>query len=1121
MVSVETLPLKETGDKTSASTRNGAERPALRGPAVLVFISGFAGLVLQVAWFREFALVFGATTAASAAVLAIFMGGLGIGNAVLGPRADHHPHPLQLFAQLLLLVALTAALSGYLIDASRAFYIYLGGQSVLGLTGATLVRLLLASLVLALPTIFMGGTLPAVVKAVTTDDDRHRRYAAVLYGVNTLGAVIGAMAATFMFLATLGTRATLWAACGLYLVTALAGFWLSRKPGVPSAALRKAPSQNQHLESRLSRTSFVYMAAAITGFTFFLMELVWYRMLGPILGGTTYTFGLILVVALFGIGVGGAIYPWLIRRLHVSLSLLAACYSLQAMCMAIPFALGDQVALWAAELHNVGGGFFATVMGWSVIASVVVLPAAIVGGFQFPLLIGLAGTGDDEIGTQLGRAFAANTAGAILGSLAGGFGLLPLLTAPGAWRLAIVLLVFLAVFAFSLAWRRGQRGIVHLVSLTTLIVIALSLARTGPTAVWRHSGIGAGRFHLPSRDSVEMKDWTNSRRRAVLWEAEGTEASTAILAEDGLAFWINGKSDGHAVADAGTQIMLGLLGAALCPNPKTALVVGLGTGETPGWLAETATIERVDVVELEPAIAEMARRCAAVNHDAMEHPKVRLVYNDAREVLLTSPDSYYLIVSEPSNPYRAGIASLFTSEFYEASIGRLNQGGLFIQWLQGYEVDTTTVATTLATLRSVFPHVEIWQSKAEDMLLVCSMEPIEIEAQVLISRIETEPLRSALRHAWRVTDLEGFLARFVAGSKTVDEMARCSEARVNTDDLNTIEYGFARTLGRNATGFSITDLRMQAYADNSHRPCLRTGEVKWDRVEDHRQMILALAQGRVVVPPEASAEQAARTEALGRYWAGDAKGMIEAWQSVQYEPLYPTETCLLALACAHVGDDRICHFIEKVREFDSVEARAIESLYEFHKGNLGAAAERLESVFVALRENPWCMPHVLELIFPAAVQVVAQKPDESARLYGALGQPFAVYLYEEQRLAAAHAIAAMIGPEAVLETLRAYEPFVPWNERFLESRYRVYEACGDPLRLAHVVIGRACAVTDAMISPIRFLLVVFAALPLDICGCSLPRRGLCVPRFRPLLLSPFSLSAWRMALWTPAAVESL
>jgi hypothetical protein len=252
-------------------------------------------------------------------------------------------------------------------------------------------------------------------------------------------------------------------------------------------------------------------------------------------------------------------------------------------------------------------------------------------------------------------------------------------------------------------------------------------------------------------------------------------------------------------------------------------------------------------------------------------------------------------------------------------------------------------------------------------------------------------------------------------------------------------------LGRDATGFSIVDLRTQAVAAKAHRPAIAAEAVNWHRVEDHRQMMLALAEGRVVSPPDATPDQKARTKALSRYWAGDAKGMVETWQGAKYEPLYPTETCLLALACAHLGDDRAHDLTEAVRRFDPPEAQAIESLLLCRQGHFARAADLLEGVLVALRKDPWCMPHVLELIFPAAVQIARQKPDEAARMYRALARPFAVYLYEEQRMAAAHAVASLIGIEAMLEVLQAYEPHVPWNERFLEGRYRAYKAMGHRL----------------------------------------------------------------------------
>ena len=196
-------------------------------------------------------------------------------------------------------------------------------------------------------------------------------------------------------------------------------------------------------------------------------------------------------------------------------------------------------------------------------------------------------------------------------------------------------------------------------------------------------------------------------------------------------------------------------GGLLHRKAKTGLVIGMGTGETAGWLAEVPSIDCVDLVEIEPAVDEMARRRAAVNHDVLHHPKVRRIYNDAHEVLQTSSARYDLVVSEPSNPYRAGVAALFTQEFYGAVRGHLQKGGLFVQWLQSDQIEPRTVETVLATLRSVFDHVEVWNTESTDLALVASMEPVSYPVAALRRKIAGEPFRSALVQAWCVLDLEG------------------------------------------------------------------------------------------------------------------------------------------------------------------------------------------------------------------------------------------------------------------------------------------------------------------------------------------------------------------------------
>src|SRR5438132_588332 len=195
--------------------------------------------------------------------------------------------------------------------------------------------------------------------------------------------------------------------------------------------------------------------------------------------------------------------------------------------------------------------------------------------------------------------------------------------------------------------------------------------------------------------------------------------------------------------------MLGLLGAIVNPHAGRALAIGLGTGSTAGWLGAIPAMERVDVVELEPLVVEVARACEPVNRDVLHNPKVHVAIGDARERLLTSVDEYDVIASEPSNPFRAGVASLFTREYYRAASDRLSADGVFVQWLQAYEIDARTLRTVYATMGSVFPHVETWQLGRSDFALLAAKRPLTYGASALAARIREEPFKTALGVTWR------------------------------------------------------------------------------------------------------------------------------------------------------------------------------------------------------------------------------------------------------------------------------------------------------------------------------------------------------------------------------------
>ena len=981
--------------------------------AALLFFSGLSALIYQTVWLREFRLIFGASTYATGAVLAIFMFGLGLGSALLGKRADAKERPLQYYARLELYIAAAAAVSPFLLAFAAKVYFASGGSPSLGIAGATLLRLVLATLILGPATLLMGGTLPAAARAVQTNDDSGRRAVALLYGVNTLGAVAGTLVSTFVLLEQLGNRTTLLMAVGVNVVVAL----VARRMNVARASARDEEAVEGGLKPALH--SFVYAASALVGFAFLLMELVWYRMLSPILGGTTYMFGLVLAVALAGIALGGALYAFR-RRGEATIGAFAITCSLEALAIIIPFALGDRLALLANVLRGLGIlGFDGHIVAWVLVTGIVVFPAAVISGIQFPLLIALLGRGRDDVGRQIGAAYAWNTAGAIAGSLAGGFGLMPLLTAPGTWRLVTAVLALLGAAAMMLALREQQRFATIATAVTSVAALAFCIAATGPTAVWRHSGIGAARApEFKTRN--ELQRWINERRRMVLWERDGRESSVALTAHRDLAFLVNGKSDGSARGDSGTQVMLGVVAAAVHPRPQTALVVGLGTGSTAGWLGVMPTMQRVDTVELEPVVLDVARACDAVNAGAMRNPKVHITIGDAREVLLTTGRRYDIIASEPSNPYRAGIASLFTHEFYVTARNRLRPRGIFAQWVQSYAVHPETVRTIYATLTGVFPHVHTWWMTGGDMMLIASAEPLLIDAADLRARLQSEPYRSAAMNVWRVDSAEGFLGRLFANEDFARLAAKQAEA-INTDDRTVIEFGFARSID------AATSLHEQTARDAERlrmmRPRVR-GAVDWAAVDRMRPWI-----------------------------ARDAT------------PRHLGELAQMAIDAAKNGDARAEEWAKMVGSVQPVEADLILALLRSRQNRIDEAVALLRRSFLGYRRTAWPQPLVMDPAFDLALDLAHTSPERARTLYNALSLPFAAFQHETGRNMALIAIAPLFdrcGPHAIA-ALRVVEPYPIWQQEMLTIRANCYalarlgeaeEAWADLARFKEAAPGR-------------------------------------------------------------------
>jgi spermidine synthase len=1047
---------------------SGLSQPAPRARtwqvALLLFGSGCSALIYQTAWMREFRLIFGASTAASAAVLAIFVGGLGLGGLVLGPRADRHPRPILYYAQLETIIAVSAALTPLVLALVEFIYFSLGGTLRLGSAGGTLLRLILSTVVLAVPTFVMGGTLPAAARGVTRGSDTRRQDVAALYGLNTLGAVAGCAVSTFFFLELLGTRQTLWLAAALNMLIVM----LARQVDRASVAGEEEPVARRAVSTAQAPLWFLLIASGLVGFAFFLMELVWYRMLGPLLGGSVFTFGLILAVALAGIGIGGVLYSLIGINRPASLMGLATSCLLEAAAIALAFALGDRVPILSLVLLPLGrAAFGALVAGWIIVTVIVVLPASIIAGYQFPQLIALFGRGHENVGRQIGLAYAANTLGAIAGSLAGGFLVLPLLSATGAWRFAALCLVGLGIAAAVLSivirpTADGRddttaaaaapvrpaldrwRGLVVPAALAAVTIMLLM--SVGPTAVWRHSGIATGTAGISTVTSPqELRAWMHGQRTLVEWQADGFESSVALtIGNAGYSFIVNGKSDGSARGDAGTAVMLGLIGSILHPDPKRSLMIGLGTGSSAGWLGAVPSMERVDVVELESIVVDVAKQSRPVNQDVLNNPKVHLRIADAREVLLTTRERYDLIVSEPSNPFRAGIASLFTQEYYRAANDRLTEDGLFLQWMQAYGVDAPALRTIYATMASVFPSVETWQTRGGDIVLIGGKRAPVYDLARIAARIEQEPYRSALRMTWRSTGVEGFLGRYLAGDALTRALAAAPGVQINTDDRNIIEFGFARSWGRDSQ--IVSQIRALSRALGATRPATVGGTVDW-RAADMAWASQIVADGGVVqVNAQSSPDDQARQRALIHYYLDqNLDAARAAWLTQPHPPADHNEVAMVADIQASAGAPEAIGTIERLRQFHSGEADVMLAELRTAQRDVEGAAAALESAFAAFRRDPWALPRFTEKGVSLAYMLGIANPAIARRMIVALGEPFSLKVNDHPR----RVVVAFLTRQADFtglcgNAIAALEPNVPFVHDFLALRRQCYEATGDP-----------------------------------------------------------------------------
>ncbi len=787
----------------------GRARHALFG---LIFVlSGATGLIYELIWVRQLYQVFGSTIHSVTTVVAAYMGGLGLGAWVLGRRADRHTHPAVLYGLLEIAIGLFGLLSPWVTHGIGTAYLGAARAVSPGLWAGTALKFAFAFVVLLIPTFLMGGTLPVLTRAFARDrSDQLRGELALFYGLNTVGGVAGCLVAGYVLIEFVGLRASLLATGAVNLALGTVALLLARLPeSAPVASVTEGEPVFTPDAGRATRRLAIWLIA-VTAFASLLYEIAWTRALILVIGSSTYAFTTILACFLLGIGLGSLIAvgrgrpP---RDLLVRVAVIQGAIAVLASLL-FPFFRALPVYVVATlQIQFLSVGELLTLH--AVAVALVVIPPAVGMGLSFPLLAELASERAGATGREVGRAYLANTLGSIAGAVATGFLLIHLVGSERTLVLGVLINAGAAAALGAWAYREhGGGGAPAAAERIPFVLGALALLIAFATPSWsgrlldRAPAVyGRARF---SRD--DLGRYLRGYGSEQLSFAEGWNAAVSVW-RDGNQTWlkVNGKVDASSVADMDTQVSLGLLPALGHARPRRVFVVGFGSGATTRTIADVPGVARIDVAEIERAVLRASTEFRDVNRDVLADPRVHVIEDDARSALMLADSAYDLVVSEPSNPWIAGVSSLFTRDYFEVVARRLAPHGIFCQWLQMYRVTPGLVAVVVANLRAVFPHVEIWFANSSDLVVLAAREPIRWNgarvAEVLRPGTQTG---ASLRMWMQITDPAQLLGHFLLGDRGTAALAAGAPFR-HTDDHPALEFQAARSLLAGTTSESVFD----------------------------------------------------------------------------------------------------------------------------------------------------------------------------------------------------------------------------------------------------------------------------------------------------------------------------
>ena len=715
---------------------------------LLSFGSGVAALIYEVVWFQLLELVIGASTISVAVILASFMGGTCLGSLIFPRLVSIRWNPLRTYAVIELGIGVFGLVLLLLMPVLAGIYSSWAGDGV----RSFLLRGVVAAICLLAPTVLMGATLPALSRCV------ERSSLGYLYSGNIGGAVFGCLIAGFYLLRQYDVTTATYVAAAVNAIVAATAFALA--PQTFKSVVSRHGTRSV-LSDAAPAEAGVYVVIALSGLCAMAAETVWTRILALLMGGSVYTFSIILAVFLLGLGLGSGIGSLLSRNVSRLMFALGCCQLLTA--AAIAWTAHSLTASLPSINPDMSPNIWFTFQLDFDRALWALLPPTLLWGASFTLALAATANGKEDSGTLMSRIYAANTLGAIAGAL--GASLL-LIARIGSQRIE-QLLIALSAAAGLLLLLRVTRAWVIAGAVVSVAAAALLINTVPPIAKVL---IAYGRY---------ASSWVN--KSDIVYAEEGIAASVAVskFPNGAMTFHVAGKIQASSVArDMRLQRMLGHLTSLVPAKPRSVLVIGCGAGITAGAVSLDPEVEHLKIVELEPLVPEVAEKYfSKFNFDVVRSPKVRVHIDDGRHFVLTTKERFDAITLDPLDPWVKGAATLYTKEFFEAARRRLNPGGVITVYVQLFETNLEAVKSTVATFFEAFPNGTIWgntyEGKGHDMILLGQVEPTRIDLNDMERRVSSSRIEQSLSDVGMNSALDLFatyagrrpdLTKWVAGA---------------------------------------------------------------------------------------------------------------------------------------------------------------------------------------------------------------------------------------------------------------------------------------------------------------------------------------------------------------------